>query len=304
MGGTLLAFSRIRRHVRLSAQRLRAAASRQGAGFLCSTGSFSCTRRACWPAATSVLRTTRPISIRRSGPTLSRTMPSAIGIGIVTIVLLYRRTSQVASLGAILALAAALTIALVALAGLSHANFTQAFHLTQPVRFNLGFLAGFGSRALHHALRLRGLRRQRAARRRGRPAAAHDSYGHRALGAHRGDPLHAASDRRARRRAVAIAARCARSADRAGAIRRGVRRRTDLGTPRGRGRHAARPRYRLCVAVRKSARVFAHLLCGRARRRLSSQLREAASTQRHSLTSRCWPSAGCRSLRVFYAWIK
>src|SRR5580700_6102684 len=69
---------------------------------------------------------------------------AAIGIGIITIVLLYRRTSQVASLGAILALAAALTIALVALAGLSHADFTRAFHLTQPVRFNLGFLAGFG----------------------------------------------------------------------------------------------------------------------------------------------------------------
>ncbi len=69
---------------------------------------------------------------------------AAIGIGIVTIVLLYRRTSQVASLGAVLAIAATLTIVLVALAGLSHADFARAFHLTQPVRFNLGFLAGFG----------------------------------------------------------------------------------------------------------------------------------------------------------------
>jgi amino acid transporter len=69
----------------------------------------------------------------------------AVGIGIATILLLYRRTSQVAALGGVLAVAAVLTIALVALAGLSHANFAQAFHLAQPIRLGAGFLAGFGS---------------------------------------------------------------------------------------------------------------------------------------------------------------
>jgi amino acid transporter len=70
---------------------------------------------------------------------------AAIGIGVVTILLLYRRTSQVASFGTALALAATLTVAAVAMAGLSHANFAQAFHLAQPMRFNLAFIAGFGT---------------------------------------------------------------------------------------------------------------------------------------------------------------
>ncbi len=69
----------------------------------------------------------------------------AVGIGIVTILLLYRRTARVASLGALLAVTAALTVALVAVAGLTHADFSQAFHLAGPVRFNMGLLAGFGS---------------------------------------------------------------------------------------------------------------------------------------------------------------
>lgn len=69
----------------------------------------------------------------------------AVGIGVLTILLLYRRTSAVASLGAALAIAATLTVALVAVAGLTHADFGRAFTLTQPVRLNLGFLAGFGS---------------------------------------------------------------------------------------------------------------------------------------------------------------
>jgi amino acid transporter len=69
---------------------------------------------------------------------------TAVGIGLVTIALLYRRTRAVAALGSLLAVAATLTVALVAWAGLSHANFAQAFTLAQPVRFNLAFLAGFG----------------------------------------------------------------------------------------------------------------------------------------------------------------
>ncbi|MGA2759432.1 MAG: amino acid permease [Candidatus Cybelea sp.] len=68
---------------------------------------------------------------------------AAIGIGAVTMILLYRRTSQVSALSAVLAVAAILTVALVALAGLSHADFTRAFHLSQPVRFGAGLFAGF-----------------------------------------------------------------------------------------------------------------------------------------------------------------
>ncbi len=70
---------------------------------------------------------------------------ASVGIGAVTLALLYRRTSQVASVGNLLAIAAALTVALVALAGLSHADFSRAFTLTAPVRFSWAFLAGFGS---------------------------------------------------------------------------------------------------------------------------------------------------------------
>ena len=70
---------------------------------------------------------------------------TAIGIGIVTILLLYRRTAKVAALGVVLAAVATLTIALVALAGLSHPSFAQVFHLSQPARLGAGFIAGFGS---------------------------------------------------------------------------------------------------------------------------------------------------------------
>ena len=69
----------------------------------------------------------------------------ALGIGVVTILLLYRRTADVSRLGTILAVAAILTVALVALAGLSHANFAQAFHLSRPLSLGAGFLAGFGT---------------------------------------------------------------------------------------------------------------------------------------------------------------
>jgi amino acid transporter len=70
---------------------------------------------------------------------------AAVGIGCVTILLLYRRTSAVSALGAVLAVAATVTVALVALAGLTHADFTRAFHLAAPVRFGGGLLAGFGT---------------------------------------------------------------------------------------------------------------------------------------------------------------
>ncbi|HEY2554699.1 MAG TPA: amino acid permease, partial [Candidatus Cybelea sp.] len=70
---------------------------------------------------------------------------AAIGIGCVTILLLYRRTSAVSALGAVLAVAATVTVALVALAGLTHADLARAFHLAAPIRFGGGLLAGFGT---------------------------------------------------------------------------------------------------------------------------------------------------------------
>ena len=70
---------------------------------------------------------------------------AAIAIGCVTMFLLYRRTSQVSAVSALLAVAATATVALVAVAGLSHADFTRAFHLSQPIRFGGGLLAGFGT---------------------------------------------------------------------------------------------------------------------------------------------------------------
>ena len=70
---------------------------------------------------------------------------AAIAIGGATMILLYRRTSQVSALSALLAVAATATVALVALAGLSHADFTRAFHLSAPIRFGGGLLAGFGT---------------------------------------------------------------------------------------------------------------------------------------------------------------
>ncbi len=69
----------------------------------------------------------------------------AIGIGLVTIATLYRRTARVAAVGVVLAVAALSTLALVSTAALTHAHFGQAFHLDAPVRFNAGLLAGFGS---------------------------------------------------------------------------------------------------------------------------------------------------------------
>src|SRR5579863_6028172 len=51
----------------------------------------------------------------------------AVGVGVLTIATLYRRTTHVAA------------------AALGHANYAQAFHLSAPVRIGAGLLAGFGS---------------------------------------------------------------------------------------------------------------------------------------------------------------
>lgn len=69
----------------------------------------------------------------------------AIGVGVLTIATLYRRTAHVAAVGTLLAGAAVLTLVLVAAAALTHAHLHQAFHLDAPVRFDAGLLAGFGS---------------------------------------------------------------------------------------------------------------------------------------------------------------
>ncbi len=69
----------------------------------------------------------------------------AMGIGLLTIAALYRKTARVAIAGIVLAGVAILTVALVAGAALTHANFGQAFHLGAPVRLGAGLLAGFGS---------------------------------------------------------------------------------------------------------------------------------------------------------------
>jgi amino acid transporter len=65
-------------------------------------------------------------------------------IGLLTIAMLYRRTGRVAQLGVALAICAVATLVLVIVAAAPHVNLHQAFALSGPVRFDWGFLAGFG----------------------------------------------------------------------------------------------------------------------------------------------------------------
>ncbi len=69
----------------------------------------------------------------------------ALGVGLVTIALLLRRTSRVAATSLLLGFVAVLTISLVAVAALTHANWHMALQLPGPVRFDTGLLAGFSS---------------------------------------------------------------------------------------------------------------------------------------------------------------
>jgi amino acid transporter len=69
----------------------------------------------------------------------------AVGVGLVTIAALYRRTARVAALGVGLCVCAIATLGLVIGAALPHADLHRAFTLAAPVRFDWGFLAGFGS---------------------------------------------------------------------------------------------------------------------------------------------------------------
>jgi amino acid transporter len=82
-------------------------------------------------------------------PIFSQSTPArdalAVGIGVLTIGLLYRKTSAVAALGKAFGIAAGATLVIVTLAAFSHANPSQAFHLDQPFRLGTAFLAGFAT---------------------------------------------------------------------------------------------------------------------------------------------------------------
>src|SRR5580692_10446353 len=65
----------------------------------------------------------------------------AMGVGVLTIVTLYRRTARVAAVGIVLAVAALSTLALIAVASLTHAHLGQALHVDAPIRFSAGLLA-------------------------------------------------------------------------------------------------------------------------------------------------------------------
>lgn len=81
-------------------------------------------------------------------PGLSTWLPlhlCAIGVGVVTIAVLLRRTAKVSATSVLLGVIAVLTLALIAVAALTHANWHMAMQLPGPVRFGTGLLAGFAS---------------------------------------------------------------------------------------------------------------------------------------------------------------
>jgi amino acid transporter len=69
----------------------------------------------------------------------------AIGVGLLTIALLYRKTADVSALGKVLGIAAAATLAIVAVAAFSHGSPGHAFALDKPFRLNTAFLTGFAT---------------------------------------------------------------------------------------------------------------------------------------------------------------
>ncbi len=69
----------------------------------------------------------------------------ALCVGVVTIAVLARRTSKVASIGVLLGAIAVLTLLVIAIAALTHANWHTAMQIPRPVRFDAGLLAGFAS---------------------------------------------------------------------------------------------------------------------------------------------------------------
>jgi amino acid transporter len=68
----------------------------------------------------------------------------AVGMGVVTMALVYRKVTVAERLGFVLFVAAVSTLVLIIAAGFSHPNFAMAFHLDKPVVFGIGFLGGLG----------------------------------------------------------------------------------------------------------------------------------------------------------------
>ena len=216
----------------------------------------------------------------------------AVGVGVATDRALYRRTSQRRVARHVARRRGRLDARCWSrLPALTHAHFGQAFHLDAPVRFDAGLLAGFGS-ALYITL--------------------YDYVGY-ADAALLGDevvrpqrtiPLAILISVRSSRRSTC----CCRSA--CSASSRGVRCSTATERrPRKRStsarssssepgdataadrRDGARSGDGIRVAVRKFAGVFAHSVCGGARRRISSGVRASCIRARTFRTSRCWRSA-------------
>lgn len=81
-------------------------------------------------------------------PAVARQWPVHTGasvlVGVLVIVLLYRRITAVAAIGTAFAVAAVGTLLLVIAASLSHAHFHQAFTFSQPFSLGAGFFAGLG----------------------------------------------------------------------------------------------------------------------------------------------------------------
>jgi len=68
----------------------------------------------------------------------------AVSMGVVTMILVYRKVTVAERLSVVFFVAAVSTLVLIIAAGLSHPDFHQAFHLDKPVVFGLGFLGGLG----------------------------------------------------------------------------------------------------------------------------------------------------------------
>ena len=66
----------------------------------------------------------------------------AIAVGIITIILVYRRITVAEKLSFVFFIAAVGTLVLIIAAGLPHADFKMAFHVDGPVAFGWGFFGG------------------------------------------------------------------------------------------------------------------------------------------------------------------
>jgi amino acid transporter len=69
----------------------------------------------------------------------------AVGAGLLTIALLYRKTSQVASFGKALGVAAGVTIVIVTVAAFVHGHVAPPVSAAAPFHFGTAFLAGFAT---------------------------------------------------------------------------------------------------------------------------------------------------------------